>query len=202
MRNRLLPISLGVIVVSLIGIGVVFSLKTMRDPSVPPPTPSVVAEPEATTSPDLNIDSDGLSKATVSIVTSQGSVRFRLFPEEAPTTVKRVLELIGEGFYNGTAFHRVIPGFLIQGGDPTGNGTGGSGVKLKAEFSKKLRHGEGTVAMARGSDPNSADSQFYITLGPQPHIDGRYTIFGKVIEGMDVVRKIQMGDKIVSMAVE
>ncbi|HKZ71895.1 MAG TPA: peptidylprolyl isomerase, partial [Nitrospirota bacterium] len=90
-------------------------------------------------------------------------------------------------------FHRVEPGFVIQGGDPKGDGTGGSGVNIPAEFNKKT-HATGTVAMARSADPNSADSQFYICLAPQPFLDGKYTVFGQVTQGLDVIQKIKVGD--------
>src|SRR3989338_6169892 len=102
----------------------------------------------------------------VTIETDKGNIIFEMVPDVAPKTVARITELIQQGFYNGLNFHRVEPGFVIQGGDPNGNGTGGSGVKLPAEFNKKL-HLLGTVAMARAQDPDSADSQFYICLAPQ-----------------------------------
>ncbi len=129
---------------------------------------------------------------SVRVKTSKGDIVFKLLPEVAPNTVGRFKELVSQGFYNGTVFHRVIPGFVIQGGDPTGTGTGGSGTKLKAEFSE-LKHKKGTVAMARAQDINSADSQFYIALGEQPHLDGKYTIFGEVTEGANVLDRDQKG---------
>ena len=134
-------------------------------------------------------------KPVVTIETDKGNIVFEMFPDAAPKTVARITELIKQGFYNGLTFHRVEPGFVIQGGDPNGNGTGGSGVKLKAEFNKKP-HLLGTVAMARASDPDSADSQFYICLGPQPFLDGKYTVFGQVTDkaSLDVLQKIQRGD--------
>jgi peptidyl-prolyl cis-trans isomerase B (cyclophilin B) len=123
----------------------------------------------------------------------EGNIVIQLFPDAAPHTVARVVELIQKKFYNGLTFHRVEPNFVIQGGDPKGDGTGGSGVKLKAEFNSK-RHVKGTVSMARGSDPDSADSQFFICLSPQPYLDGKYTVIGQVISGMGVVQKIKIGD--------
>jgi cyclophilin family peptidyl-prolyl cis-trans isomerase len=114
--------------------------------------------------------------------------------------VARITELVKQGFYNGLTFHRVEPGFVIQGGDPKGNdpklaGTGGSGVNLKAEFNKKP-HLLGTVAMARAQDPDSADSQFYICLGPQSFLDGKYTVFGQVTDpsSLEVIQKVGRGD--------
>ena len=157
--------------------------------------------PSSNPTPDLTVDEAGLSKATVILTTSQGVIKFKFYPVDAPNTVKRIVELINQGFYNGLTWHRVAPGFVIQGGDPQGTGAGGSGQKLKAEFNDR-RHIDGTVAMARGSDKDSADSQFYISLGTFPHLDHSYTVFGQVIEGMDAARKIHVGDKIVSMIVQ
>ena len=132
------------------------------------------------------------------IETEYGTIEAELFPNEAPKTVARITELVGNGFYNGLVFHRVVPGFVVQGGDPKGNGTGGSGKNLDAEFNAK-QHLEGTLAMARAQDPNSADSQFYISLGRHPHLDGSYTVFGQVTKGMDAVKKIKQGDKMKSV---
>ncbi|HTL12470.1 MAG TPA: peptidylprolyl isomerase [Bdellovibrionota bacterium] len=159
------------------------------------------AAPVSNPHPDLSVDGDGLSKAVVDIRTPKGTIRFKLYPNDAPKTVARILELVGQGFYNGLVFHRVVPGFVIQGGDPQGNGTGGSGQHLKAEFNKR-QHRTGAVAMARAADPDSADSQFYITLAPQPNLDGGYTVFGQVIEGMDVVERIRPGDPMSAVFVE
>jgi cyclophilin family peptidyl-prolyl cis-trans isomerase len=145
---------------------------------------------------DLTIDAQGLSKSMAVIETEKGTVKFKFYPKEAPNTVNRIIELIQSDFYDGVVFHRVVPGFVVQGGDPTGTGGGGSGKKLNAEFNQR-RHREGSLAMARTQDPNSADSQFYIALAPQPHLDGQYTVFGHVIEGMEVVRQIKAGDKMI-----
>jgi len=122
-----------------------------------------------------------------------GRVVIQLRPDKAPKTVTRIKELAREGFYDGTPFHRVIPGFMAQGGDPTGTGTGGSGRNLPAEFND-IRHDRGTVSMARSANPNSADSQFFICFAPAPHLDGQYTAFGQVIEGMEFVDRIKKGD--------
>jgi len=121
-----------------------------------------------------------------------GRVVIELRPDLAPNTVKRIKELARKHFYDGIVFHRVIAGFMAQTGDPTGTGTGGSGQNLKAEFSKE-HHGRGTVSMARASDPDSADSQFFICLADAPWLDGQYTIFGKVVSGMEFVDKIHKG---------
>lgn len=124
---------------------------------------------------------------------SYGRVVIQLRPDVAPQTVARIKDLARQGFYDGTPFHRVIPNFMAQGGDPTGTGTGGSGRRLEAEFSA-VKHVRGTVSMARGSDVNSADSQFFICFAPAPHLDGQYTAFGQVIEGMEFVDRIKKGD--------
>jgi len=139
-----------------------------------------------------------------------GRVVIGMRPDLAPKHVARIKELVRQGFYDGTPFHRVIEGFMAQGGDPTGTGTGGSGKKLPAEFSNE-KHVRGTVSMARSADPNSADSQFFIVFQDAPWLDGKYTIWGKVTEGMEFVDKIKRGegqngivqnpDKIISMKV-
>lgn len=130
----------------------------------------------------------------VVVETSMGNFEIELLPDVAPKTCENFLKLVRKGFYDGLIFHRVIDGFIIQGGDPKGNGTGGPGYTIPAEFSKE-KHLEGTVAMARLPDQvnpkkESSGSQFYICLAPAPHLDGEYTIFGRVVSGMDVVHKI------------
>lgn len=166
------------------------------------PTPQTASSEAATNkNPDLTVDANGLSKATVVMTTTQGVIRYKFYSKDAPNTVKRMIELINQGFYNGLTFHRVVPGFVIQGGDPQGTGVGGSGQKLKAEFNER-KHVEGAVAMARAMDPDSADSQFYVSLGTHPHLDRSYTVFGQAIEGVDVAKKIQVGDKITSIRIE
>lgn len=135
------------------------------------------------------------------IETKHGKIEIEFYPKDAPKTVARIKELTKKGFYNGLSFHRVEPGFVVQGGDPLGNGTGGSGQNLPAEFNKN-KHVEGTVAMARAMDPNSADSQFYICLGAAPHLDNNYTVFGQVKKGMDAVKKIGVGDKMTKVSLK
>jgi peptidylprolyl isomerase len=121
-----------------------------------------------------------------------GRVVIELLPQIAPKTVARMKELARQGFFDGTPIHRVIPGFMAQMGDPTGTGTGGSGQNLQAEFSN-LRHERGTVSMARAKDLNSADSQFFICFAPAPFLDGQYTIWGRVVDGMQFVDRIKAG---------
>ncbi len=141
-----------------------------------------------------------------------GRVVIQLLPDIAPKHVARVKELARKGFYDGIVFHRVIDGFMAQGGDPTGTGTGGSGLgNVPAEFTRTRHFLRGTVGAARSSDPNSADSQFFIMFAPAPSLDGQYTIWGQVISGMEFVDKIKRGapgsgtvcgpDKIVHMRV-
>jgi len=133
--------------------------------------------------------------------TSRGSMTLELFPESAPKTVVRFSELVKKGFYNGLAFYRVLPKFLVQTGDPSGDGTGGSGQSLPAEFNER-KHIAGTVGMARRHDPDSADSQFYICLEPQPFLDGKYTVFGQVIEGLELLSKIQERDSVLKLTLK
>ena len=121
-----------------------------------------------------------------------GRVVIELRSDLAPGHVKRVKELTRQKFYDGLPFHRVIPGFMAQGGDPRGDGTGGSGTKLKAEFSKE-KHVRGTVSMARAQSPDSADSQFFICFADAAFLDGQYTVWGKVVQGMEFVDKIKKG---------
>lgn len=123
-----------------------------------------------------------------------GQIVIEFYPKDAPNTVANFIKLAKKGFYNGLTFHRVVPRFVVQGGDPKGDGTGGPGYTIKAEFNSR-KHITGTVATARRSDTTDSNgSQFYICLEPQPHLDGQYTVFGQVIEGMDVVRNIKVGD--------
>ena len=123
-----------------------------------------------------------------------GRVTIEMRPDLAPRHVARIKRLVREGFYDGVAFHRVIEGFMAQGGDPTGTGRGGSGVTLPAEFSDHP-HVRGVVSMARAQDPDSADSQFFIVFAPAPHLDGQYTVWGKVVSGMEFVDRLERGDR-------
>ena len=129
-----------------------------------------------------------------------GEIRLEFHPEDAPKTVENFVTLAKKGFYNGLNFHRVVPDFVVQGGCPKGNGTGGPGYTVKAEFNKQ-KHLRGAVAMARSQDPDSAGSQFYICYGPTPHLDGQYTVFGQVVSGMEHVDRITQGDRMTSVAI-
>ena len=147
---------------------------------------------------------------TIYLELKDGRVTIEMRPDLAPNHVARIKELVRQEFYNGVVFHRVIEDFMAQTGDPTGTGSGGSGQNLDAEFTNE-KHLRGTVSMARAGDPNSADSQFFIVFKTAPWLDGQYSIWGQVTDGMDAVDKIKMGapgsgtvnepDKIVSMQV-
>jgi peptidyl-prolyl cis-trans isomerase B (cyclophilin B) len=133
--------------------------------------------------------------------TDRGTIVIEFYPAVAPKTVENFEALSKKGFYNGLTFHRVVPGFVVQGGDPKGDGSGGPGYDLPAEISPAEKHLRGSVATARlgdavNPDRKSSGSQFYICLAAQPSLDGQYTVFGGVVEGMDVVDKIQVGDHI------
>jgi peptidyl-prolyl cis-trans isomerase B (cyclophilin B) len=129
-----------------------------------------------------------------------GVIKIEFFPDDAPKTVENFVTLAKKGFYDGLTFHRIEPGFVIQGGDPKGDGTGGPGYKVKAEFNKN-QHVRGAVAMARSNDPDSAGSQFYIVLAPAHFLDGKYTVFGKVVSGMNIVDNVKKGDKMKSVKI-
>ena len=127
-------------------------------------------------------------------------IRLEFFPKDAPKTVENFVPLAKKGFYNGLTFHRVVPGFVAQGGCPKGTGTGGPGYTIPAEFNAN-KHVRGSLAMARSQHPDSAGSQFYFTYGAQPHLDNNYTVFGKVTSGMEHVDRIRQGDKMKSVTI-
>jgi len=132
---------------------------------------------------------------TLILETTQGPVVIAFRPDLAPGHVARIKELVRDGFYDGVVFHRVIDGFMAQTGDPTGTGTGGSGTKLQAEFLREP-HTRGTVSMARAQSPDSGDSQFFICFEDSRFLDGQYTVWGKVVDGMDNVDKIKRGEPV------
>jgi len=138
---------------------------------------------------------------TAKIATSKGTFVMEFYVEDAPNTIKNFIRLAQVGFYDGLTFHRYVPDFVVQGGDPRGDGTGDAGYNVDAEFNER-KHVTGTVAMARSRDPNSASCQFYVTLSPKPHLDGNYTVFGQVIEGMEVVNQLRAGDIIKTITIE
>lgn len=179
MRDKLITIAAVIVVV---GLAVAFNryYRQGRGPAPPPPR-------------DFSAEAAGLQekgkKLIATVETNKGTFSFELLADVAPGTVENFVKLAKKGFYDGTIFHRVIPDFVIQGGDPTGTGRGGPGYTIKAEFSRR-RHVPGTVGMARSGAPDSAGSQFYVCLSLAPNLDGKYTVFGQVIEGMDAVQAI------------
>ena len=127
------------------------------------------------------------------IETDKGNIKFKLY-KRAPDTCANFIGLVNKKFYDGLTFHRVEPGFVVQGGCPNGDGTGGSGKHIRLEINPELKHVKGAVGMARSEERDSASSQFYFTLTDTPHLDGNYAVFGKIKEGFDVVEKIAVGD--------
>jgi len=152
------------------------------------------------TPPAMQIDPKKNYKVTME--TTKGNIVLELYPQHAPKTVNNFVFLAKEGFYDGVSFHRVINNFMIQGGDPTGSGSGGPGYKFEDETrGNPLRHETGSLSMANAG-PNTNGSQFFITHSPQPHLDGKHTVFGKVVEGQDIVNKIRQGDKMVKVTAD
>ena len=151
------------------------------------------------TPPAMQIDPETNYRATIE--TDKGTIELELYSEHAPKTVNNFVFLAREGFYDDVTFHRVIPDFMIQGGDPTGTGRGGPGYQFEDEVrGNPLKHETGVISMANAG-PNSNGSQFFITHSPQPHLNGRHTVFGKVVEGQDVVDAVEQGDRIVRVEV-
>lgn len=149
--------------------------------------------------PAMKIDPSKVYQA--SIETEQGNIKLELYPEHAPKTVNNFVFLAQQGFYDGVIFHRVIKNFVIQGGDPTGTGRGGPGYKFEDELiGNPLKHGTGYISMANAG-PNTNGSQFFITHSPQPHLDGKHTVFGKVVSGQQVVDTIRQGDKMLKVTI-
>lgn len=152
-----------------------------------------------TTPPAMQIDPKKSYKATIE--TARGNIVIELYPQNAPKTVNNFVFLAKEGFYDGVLFHRVIKDFMVQGGDPTGTGRGGPGYKFEDETKgNPLKHGTGFLSMANAG-PNTNGSQFFITHAPQPHLDGKHTVFGKVVEGQTVVDAIKQGDSMTKVTI-
>ncbi|MEX0599431.1 MAG: peptidylprolyl isomerase, partial [Rhodothermales bacterium] len=150
--------------------------------------------------PEMQIDEVATYRAHIE--TDRGTIVLELYPEHAPKTVNNFVFLAEEGFYEQVLFHRVIDNFMIQGGDPTGTGTGGPGYQFEDELKgNPLKHERGVISMANAG-PNTNGSQFFITHAPQPHLNGRHTVFGKVMEGLDVVDAIEQGDRMLDVEVE
>jgi peptidylprolyl isomerase len=181
----------------LVRLGVLIGVMTLM--TAPAARAQETAKPSSGTGP------------VVVVETEKGTFEFETYPNEAPKTVARIVELVRKRFYNGQRVHRVVKDFVIQVGDPASRdmtkkdewGRGGSGTPIgAAEFSKVRTHVRGAVAMAHAGDASKADSQFYVTLSPTPRLDGSYTVFGKVLSGMDVVTKIEVGDRIIRATVK
>jgi len=151
-------------------------------------------------SADTQKGSKRVKQTAVITMEKGGEIKIDFYPADAPKTVENFVTLAKKGFYDGLTFHRVEPGFVAQGGDPKGNGMGGPGYEVKAEFNKQ-KHVRGTVAMARSQHPDSAGSQFYICFKPAPFLDNQYTVFGIVTSGMEVVEGIKIGDKMKSVKI-
>ncbi len=147
--------------------------------------------------PPMKIDTSKEYSATIE--TEKGNLELELFAHDAPMTVNNFVTLARDGFYNSTTFHRVIPGFMAQGGDPTGTGRGGPGYRFADEFSEHI-HETGSLSMANAG-PNTNGSQFFITYAPQPHLNGKHSVFGKLTNGMDVLKRITNGDKITKIVI-
>ncbi|HEY9077600.1 MAG TPA: peptidylprolyl isomerase [Anaerolineaceae bacterium] len=158
-----------------------------------------MAEKQWKTPPAMFIDTTQNIK--IIMETTRGVIEIELYPQYAPKTVNNFVFLTNEHFYDGIVFHRVISNFVIQGGDPTGTGMGGPGYKFEDEVKNNpLKHETGVLSMANAG-PNTNGSQFFITHSPQPHLNGKHTVFGKVVKGMDVVNAIRQGDKMVKVYV-
>ena len=185
MRSRLIAVVIGAI--ALLAVLGLPSLGAVGSAGAQKPTPPSQGAKKVKESEDNTMERGG-------------EIKFDFFPDDAPKTVENFVTLARKGFYDGLTFHRVEPGFVVQGGDPQGNGMGGPGYKIKAEFNKQ-KHVRGAVAMARSNDPDSAGSQFYIVLAPANFLDGKYTVFGIVTSGMDVVDKVRVGDKMKSVKI-
>ena len=203
----------GALALSLLTLGLALGCTAAK-----PAATSTAAPTQTSGEPAMHVSTYKPNGNEVAVIkTDQGTIKMKFFDKDAPNTVATFIEYSLAGGYNGTAFHRVIPGFVAQGGDPTSKGMtsaqvvsaaaaqqlggGGPGYNLKAEFNSQ-KHLEGSVAMARAQSPDSAGSQFYICLAPQPSLDGQYTVFGQVTEGLDVVHKLVVGSIIESVTIE
>jgi len=177
-----------IVLLTLVSITLLFSGCTEKEPE----ESSWVEQPQKTQ--PTTLESKMKENRFALIETSKGTIKLELFEQRAPTSTGNFIDLSEKGFYKDMVFHRVVPGFVIQTGDSTGSGSGGSGKTIPLETHPELKHDLGAVGMARSNDPNSATSQFYIVIGEADFLNGKYAVFGKVVEGMGVAQKIQQGD--------
>jgi len=162
------------------------------------PSSSPKPQPQSYNSP-IPMTIDVNKKYTAVIKTAKGDLTLELYPQDAPVTVNSFVSLARKGFYNGLTFHRIIPGFMAQGGDPTGTGSGGPGYKFQDEFSSRT-HQAGSLSMAN-SGTNTNGSQFFICYAPQPHLNGKHTVFGQLTQGMDALKQLVNGDKMTEVVI-
>jgi peptidyl-prolyl cis-trans isomerase B (cyclophilin B) len=177
-----IPVAAAVLILGLLL--TLFLTGVIKMPSQPAksyksPTPMVI---------DVN------KKYTAVIKTAKGDLTLELYPQDAPVTVNNFVTLARKGFYNGLTFHRIIPGFMAQGGDPKGDGSGGPGYTIPDEINQR-KHVTGALSMAKTAQPNTGGSQFFICFAPQPHLDGIHTVFGQLTQGTDVLKQLVIGDK-------
>jgi len=184
-----------------IGIGMLVALLAAFVALIPAGAQQPTA-PAGKDAPTTDTSKGGRKVKQTAVITMEkgGEIAIEFFPDDAPKTVENFVTLAKKGFYDNLTFHRVVPDFVVQGGCPKGDGTGGPGHTVKAEFNKQ-KHVRGSVAMARSQHPDSAGSQFYITYGATPHLDGNYTVFGHVVAGMEHVDRIKQGDRMKTVAI-
>lgn len=183
-----MKIWLPIAVIGIVVLGFVLVNRSNTGDNVPQPTESAQTMPEVSQPTELTIDT--AKSYTAVLNTNQGVIKLKLFADQTPVTVNNFVHLSNNSFYDGVIFHRVIAGFMIQGGDPTGTGMGGPGYQFEDEFVPELSHSKAGILSMANAGPGTNGSQFFITLEPVAQLDGKHTVFGEVIEGMDVVEKI------------
>lgn len=197
MENKNMVLTVGIIIVFVL-VAVVAISVTKKEKKVEENMLNINFEVEGN---EATLDYQTENPVVALYIEGYGSVVAELYPSIAPNTVNNFISLIKEGFYDNNSFHRLIPGFVLQGGDPTGTGTGGPGYHIEGEFTSNgfnnnLKHTDGILSMARSGHPDSAGSQFFIMLGEAPHLDGSYAAFGKVIDGLDTVKLIEKMERV------
>ena len=197
MENKNMVLTVGIIILFVL-VAVVALSVTKKEKKVEENMLNINFEIEGN---EATLDYQTENPVVALYIEGYGSVVAELYPSIAPNTVNNFISLIKEGFYDNNSFHRLIPGFVLQGGDPTGTGTGGPGYHIEGEFSSNgfannLKHTDGVLSMARSGHPDSAGSQFFIMLGEAPHLDGSYAAFGKVIDGLDTVKLIEKMERV------